>query len=87
MRVKLPRRWLPGRPRRHHAAAPELAETRTGDREPQRIAYDLWCLQENRRIARQPLASLDGLIHVAGTNPWLEASDIERGPHCSWLGR
>ena len=64
-----------------HAAAPEFSRNAHRlDRESQRIAYDLWCLQENRRIARQPLASLDGLIHtLRARNPWLEASDIERG--------
>lgn len=64
-----------------HAAAPEFSRNAHQlDREPQRIAYDLWCLQENRRIACQPLESLDGLIHtLRARNPWLEASDIERG--------
>ena len=82
MRVKpAPADGCPVDPADTHAAAPECSRNpHRLDREPQRIAYDLWCLQENRRIARQPLASLDGLIHtLRARNPWLEASDIERG--------
>ena len=72
MRVKpAPADGCPVDPADTHAAAPEFSRNAHRlDRAPQRIAYDLWCLQENRRIARQPLASLDGLIHVCqGTEP------------------
>lgn len=32
--------------------------------DPKRIAYDLWCLQEDRRIAGQPLENLDALVRT-----------------------
>ena len=32
--------------------------------DPKRIAYDLWCIQEDRRIAGQPLENLDALVRA-----------------------
>jgi len=29
-----------------------------------RIAYDLWCIQEDRRMAGQPLENLDALVRA-----------------------
>ncbi len=47
---------------------------------PQGIAYALWCLQENRRLAGQPLAPLDELIQSLRTrHPALDAADLQRG--------
>ena len=32
--------------------------------DPKHIAYDLWCIQEDRRIAGQPLENLDVLVRT-----------------------
>ena len=32
--------------------------------DPKRIAYDLWCIQEDRRMAGQPLENLDALVRA-----------------------
>ena len=47
---------------------------------PQGIAYALWCLQENHRLAGQPLAPLDELIQSLRTRySALDGADLQRG--------
>ena len=63
-----------------HASALDSSRNDRFDRDPQRIAYDLWCLQENRRMAGQTLEPLNELVHaLRARNPWLEEADIARG--------
>ena len=50
------------------------------DRDSQRIAYDLWCLQENLRLAGQPLQPLDCLVDtLQKRNPSLKDTILESG--------
>ncbi len=60
--------------------APGRAERPGTPPSPQWIAYELWCLQENHRLAGPALASLDTLIHTLRTrHPTLDAADLQRG--------
>ena len=48
--------------------------------DPKRIAYDLWCIQEDRRIAGQPLENLDALVRaLREQQPQLPDEAIHRG--------
>ena len=48
--------------------------------DPRQIAYDLWCLQEDRLRAGQPLESMDTLVReLQARNPRLDAAIIHRG--------
>ena len=50
------------------------------DRDPQRIAYDLWCLQENHRLDGKPLQPLGCLVDILQKrNPGLEDTILESG--------
>jgi hypothetical protein len=55
--------------------------------DPRQVAYDLWCLQEDRLRAGQPLESLDALVReLQARNPRLKAATLERGV-AHWLDR
>ena len=48
--------------------------------DPKRIAYDLWCLQEDRRIAGQPLENLDALVReLRERQPQLPDAALHQG--------
>lgn len=47
---------------------------------PKHIAYDLWCLQEDRRIAGQPLENLDALVcELRQRQPQLPDAALHQG--------
>ena len=48
--------------------------------DPKRLAYDLWCIQEDRRIAGQPLENLDVLIRtLRERSPTLNEDVLQQG--------
>ena len=48
--------------------------------DPKRIAYDLWCIQEDRRIAGQPLENLDALVReLRERQPQLPDAALHQG--------
>lgn len=48
--------------------------------DPKRLAYDLWCIQEDRRIAGQPLENLDVLVRALRARyPTLNEDLLQQG--------
>ena len=48
--------------------------------DPKRIAYDLWCIQEDRRMAGQPLENLDALVRaLREQQPQLPKETLHQG--------